>query len=238
MTGGIQRNDIQQLFNTIATEYDITNLVISFGWSVLWYRAFIKAVLKDSPPQTVLDLCCGTGAITRRLAREMKNRNLLLPTIDCVDFSEKMLEQARKKLHQQNLYPRFINADATAIPIPDASYDTITIAYGIRTLTEKKKALIVVTRLLKPHGNLFILELTTPRSLFVRRFHTVYMKTVMPLVGRLLTRHKKPYQYLDHSIEQFSLPDLLQTLHDVGLSCRNPISLSFGIATIIQAEKI
>jgi demethylmenaquinone methyltransferase/2-methoxy-6-polyprenyl-1,4-benzoquinol methylase len=139
--------DIQQLFDTIATRYDITNVLISLGCNTLWYRAFIKAILKDSSPQALLDLCCGTGAVPQRLALEMKKRNLPLPSIDCVDFSEKMLEQARERLHQQNVYPRFIHSDAGCLPFADASYDTITVAYGIRNLTEKKKILSETMRL-------------------------------------------------------------------------------------------
>jgi demethylmenaquinone methyltransferase/2-methoxy-6-polyprenyl-1,4-benzoquinol methylase len=238
MSTGVPSTEIHKLFNTIAEKYDITNLVLTCGWSALWYRAFVKAILKSPPPQAMLDLCCGTGAVIQHLVREMKKRNLPVPAIDCVDFSEKMVDQAGHRLHSLHIYPRFITADAASIPLCDSSYDTITIGYGIRNLTEKKKALHEAVRLLKPNGNLFILELTPPRSAFVRLFHTMYMKTAVPFIGRLLTRHSQPYQYLDHSIEHFSLPHLLHTLQEVGFSCQPPISLSCGIATIIQAGKI
>lgn len=233
-----QTTDIRQLFNTIASKYDLANLLISFGCVSHWHRVLIQTVLTTHPPGTLLDLCCGTGAVVQRLIREMRRQNLPLPTIDCVDFSEEMLSQAQRRLLSLQIYPRFINADAVALPLEDGRYDTVTVAFGIRNLTEKKKALEEVFRVLKPHGNLFILELTRPPSSFIRFFHGIYMKTVVPLIGGALTFHKHPYRYLDHSIERFSLPDLLATLESCGFSCHTPVSLSCGIATLIHAEKL
>lgn len=230
--------DIQQLFNTIAPNYDRTNVFISLGCNALWYRSFISAIVRDHPPKAMLDLCCGTGAITQRVAREMKKRNLPLPSFDCLDFSEKMLERAQEEFLKIGVSANCIQADASLLPFKDASYDTITISYGIRNLINKRQALCEAMRVLQPHGKLFILELTPPNSCVVRFFHTLYMKTAVPLLGKLLTRHRTPYEYLDHSIEQFSQSELLSTLHDIGFACHKPISLSWGIATIIKAEKI
>jgi demethylmenaquinone methyltransferase / 2-methoxy-6-polyprenyl-1,4-benzoquinol methylase len=230
--------DIRQLFNTIAARYDITNALISFGCHTLWYRRFIHTILSESIPHAVLDLCCGTGAVTERLAATMTKRRIPLPTIDCVDFSDNMLEGARQRLHRLHVVSRFINSDAALLPLPDNSYDTIIVAYGIRNLTEKKKALSEARRVLKPHGKLFILELTSPSLPVIRLLHTAYLKTAVPLLGALLTRHKKPYQYLEQSIKNFSVPDLLSSLEQTGFSASDPVSLSFGVATIIQAEKI
>ena len=230
--------DIRQLFNTIAARYDITNALISLGCHTLWYRRFIHTILRESTPHTVLDLCCGTGAVTQRLVAAMKKRKLPLPAIDCVDFSHGMLEEAKLRLAHLNVVSNFINSDASLLPLPDSSYDTIIIAYGIRNLTELKKALSEANRVLRTHGKLFILELTPPRSPIVHLFHAAYLKTVVPILGAILTRHKKPYQYLEQSIEHFSVPDLLCSLHQTGFSASAPVSLSFGVATIIQAEII
>ncbi len=229
--------DLKLLFNTIATRYDTANTLLSFGCNTLWLRALIRELLQESTPQAVLDLCCGTGAVTEQLVIDMKKKQLPLPTIDCVDFSENMLDKARERLSLQDIHPCFHIADACCLPFADGSFDTIAIAYGVRNIPHTEHVLSECYRLLQPHGKLFILELTTPKALPVRLIHAFYLKTFAPLIGWLVTRHKKPYHYLDHSIEHFSLPDLIMTLKRVGFSCRRPIALSYGIATVIQAEK-
>jgi demethylmenaquinone methyltransferase/2-methoxy-6-polyprenyl-1,4-benzoquinol methylase len=229
--------DIQRLFNSIAARYDLANLFISAGCVTIWYRKLILAILSSQTPRTVLDLCCGTGAITQRLIQHMMDRGLSLPAVDCVDFSQEMLHCAQVRLNRHNIFPRFINADATILSFEDASYDTVVISFGIRNLSKKKEALEESFRVLKPYGKLFILELTPPPSPLVHLFHTLYMKTFVPLIGGLLTSHKGPYRYLDLSIKQFNLPDLLETIQGCGFSRPTPVMLSLGTATIIQAEK-
>jgi demethylmenaquinone methyltransferase/2-methoxy-6-polyprenyl-1,4-benzoquinol methylase len=167
----------------------------------------------------------------------MDARKLPRPTIDCVDFSCPMIAQARHQLEKRNINARCIEADIRALPLPDGSYDTVCLAYGIRNIPDQKAALTEAARLLRPKGRLFILELTPPPSAFFRFLHSAYLKTIVPVVGGLLTCHIKPYTYLRKSIETFSVPDLMNTLQECGFACQRPVPLTFGTATIIEAQK-
>ena len=233
----IHETDTKQLFDTIATKYDFTNTIISAGINILWRRTLIKTILDESSPKKFLDLCSGTGIVTKELIRTMRHKKIPLPSIDLVDFSPVMLAQARSSLDQQNIHPRYIQADITTLPLPDMSYDVATIAYGFRNIDDKIKTVQEVARVLQPNGMLFILELTPPSSPIIRFFHSLYMSTLVPLIGGLITHHIGPYLYLNRSIQSFSVSELVKTLQNNGFSCHQPISLCFGMATLITAKK-
>ena len=197
----------------------------------------IASILATTTPHSVLDLCCGTGAVSLRLVREMNKRQLPPPALVCADFSENMLEEAEKRFHQRGIFPKFLLADVLSLPLADNSFDTIAVAFGIRNLNDHQRALNEIYRLLQPQGTVVILELTPPQTPCVRTLYSWYMTKVAPLLGLMATRHISPYRYLTESIEHFSLPSLLTTLKNTGFSHISTDSLSFGIATIIQAIK-
>jgi demethylmenaquinone methyltransferase/2-methoxy-6-polyprenyl-1,4-benzoquinol methylase len=229
----MQSTDVRDLFDTISSKYDLMNDLISCGINRLWLKRLVQSIL-DTKPNNYLDLCCGTGAVAERLVTSCKRGSL--PSIDCVDFSFQMITIAKNRLSGLGVPFTTFVADATELPFSNESYDTVSIAYGSRNIEDKQAAIGEAARVLRPGGKLCILELTRPHRL-IRPFHALYLKTVVPLIGKVITGQAGPYHYLPRSIQRFSVSDLMETLRQQGFAPKVPQMLSCGIATLIIAEK-
>lgn len=251
------------IFDAIASRYDFVNSIISFGLYRHWNKKFLSTILAKAPPKKMLDLCCGTGIVASNLLAMMQKSNLPLPSIDCVDFSEEMLHRAKAVLgpfirpqngvseaclhctpqnpesceDTQPFQVQFIHADALHLPVQDCSYDTISIAYGIRNLSPQKAALREMVRVLKPGGTLHILELFEPKSLALSLAHKLYLRSIVPLVGGCMTRHLQPYIYLAKSLNNYSLSALLMNVEEIGSVCETVTPLFCGVAAIVTIRK-
>jgi demethylmenaquinone methyltransferase/2-methoxy-6-polyprenyl-1,4-benzoquinol methylase len=235
-----QPETIQAMFGSIAKTYDRTNAALSFFLHRYWNKRLVREVMKggSTPPDTLLDLCSGTGDITFSfLQQASKNTNVYL-----LDFCEEMLECAKQKAlksqwkHAPNL--TFIQADAQKIPLADSSIDSVTIAYGIRNVNDPEKCVKDVLRVLRPGGTFGILELTQPTQPVLRFGHKMYLQNVMPVLGWCFTANQQAYEYLCNSIKTFVLPaDLEHMLIRTGFQQTNRIPLSGGIATILTGKK-
>ena len=224
---------IQQLFNSIAREYDRGNALLSFSLHNRWNRSLVQHSIEGKPPRVVLDLCSGTGEIAKHFL-SMVHTPL---EIFLLDFSKEMLEQAKAKLtptSQQKLH--FLQADAHHIPLPNHTIDIATIAYGIRNVQNPKQCIEEIKRVLKPKGTLAILELTQPTHPIARLGHTLYLKTI-PTMGKWVTSNKPAYNYLCSSIQSFiSPPKLCEILRQTGFEKTQMIPIYGGIATILLAK--
>lgn len=235
---------IQEMFTSIAPRYDRGNAVLSCGLFHFWNKALIEATLLQPPtPMRILDLCCGTGEITLRHLKMAHKRGVPLDDqkITLVDFSSGMLAQAQKRIAQVPHYGatlQFNCADAQALPYPDNHFDAVVIAYGIRNITVPRHCLDEVYRVLRPGGRLGIVELTRPRHSLLRLGHFLYLRTFVPLLGRLVTDNQDAYNYLQKSVETFVTPDqLLHTLRMSGFSTPIARPLMGGIATLFLGQK-
>lgn len=232
----LQPETIQTLFNAIAPGYDLTNKLMSFNQHARWNKALIKTALKPYSPKTYIDLCAGTGEIAYNfLKHESSPCQATL-----VDFSKNMLEVAKSK--QKNCPDvhsvHFVQADVQNLPFEEQSADAMTIAYGIRNVQEPLKCFKEVFRVLKPGGSFGILELTRPNNQILRLGHSLYLRYIIPLLGKLVTRDRLAYQYLCNSIESFSQPkELVLELRKAGFNEITVKPLHFGIATLIHAKK-
>jgi demethylmenaquinone methyltransferase / 2-methoxy-6-polyprenyl-1,4-benzoquinol methylase len=229
---------IKAMFGNIAKSYDRTNLVLSFQMNKWWNRQLVKKVVEPSNPDALLDLCCGTGEIAFTYLKHSKKPC----NVHLLDFCNEMLICAKEK--SQNLsfnYPHtlsYIQADAQKIPLKDSSVDCATIAYGIRNVKEPSVCLKEVYRVLQPGGSFGILELTRPDNIILRGMHSIYLRTVVPILGWFCTSDKNAYQYLCNSIHNFVEPSVLEkTLSQVGFEKIKKIPLMGGIATILFAKK-
>ncbi len=228
---------IKDVFSKIASRYDLVNALVSFGSNTHWINKFTRLLLDHHSPQNVLDLCCGTAMVSKSLLDEIRQRQLLIPTLDCVDFSPQMLKEAQKRLSNEQAFIRYIRANATSLPFSDNSYDTIMISYGIRNISDPKRAILEIARVLKPKGKLFILELTRPNAL-ISPLLRIYLQICIPIIGGLLTRQWKGYRHFAKSIYSFSTPLLIEQLHQSGFACNEIFSNSCGLLTFIHAEKL
>ncbi len=229
---------IQKMFASIAERYDFTNSLLSFNMHKYWNRQLVNKASEANHSSNFLDLCSGTGDIAFGL---MKKRNQPCNMI-FLDFCPEMLAFAKKKSEiQHSNIPHemsFIQGDAQEIPLDDASVDCVTVAYGIRNVKDPARCIKEAYRVLNKGGVFGILELTQPSNSFLKLGHTVYLKTLMPLLGKLVTTNKGAYDYLCSSIHNFVSPDELgKTLHEANFSNITKIPLMGGIATIIIAKK-
>jgi demethylmenaquinone methyltransferase/2-methoxy-6-polyprenyl-1,4-benzoquinol methylase len=230
---------IQLMFNSIARRYDLTNAVLSFSLHKRWNRTLIRHMMPlDFSSPILLDLCSGTGDIAfdyLRLATTASQAYL-------IDFSSEMLECAKRKAAQFSFghahQLSYVEADVQQLPFPDQFADCATMAYGIRNVQNPTRCLQDVFRVLKPGGCFGILELTRPHSKILRLGHQLYLRTVLPILGKWLTENKQAYQYLCQSIQAFLSPQELENLLKVnGFVHTQSYPLAGGIATIFLGYK-
>lgn len=220
---------IQAMFASIATNYDKANTTYSFGLHKLWNRRLIKAV---GSATHLLDLCAGTGEIGfGYLAKHGKAHATLL------DFCAEMLAVADSKGSPYQGRYTLIEGDAQKLPLEDKSVDAVTISYGIRNVKEPMRCFAEVKRVLRPKGRFAILELTRPKSAFMRFGHRLYLKALLPLLGTLAAKDTEAFRYLSQSVEGFAAPEeIVAQLKECGFLTKKPKPLMGGLATIFTSE--
>lgn len=228
---------IQAMFGSIAKNYDRTNAALSFQMHRYWNNRLIGMMSQNGTPSAILDLCCGTGEIGLGLLKnEEAPKKLYL-----LDFCNEMLLCAKDKADKmgiRNSEIAYLHADAQKVPLPDSSVDCATIAYGIRNVKSPATCFGEVFRVLKPGGSIGILELTEPSNSLLRAGHQLYLRTVLPVVGKLLTSNQEAYRYLCNSIHNFIKPTELESvLRQSGFVDTSRTPLMGGIATIIHGRK-
>jgi len=192
---------IQTMFNIISEKYDFMNNVISFGFQNFVKTDSIK-MLNIKPHENILDLCCGTGDLTKII----KN---YYPTafVTGVDFSDKMIEIAKNKV----LNAKFIQADATNLPFPDNTFDAVTMGFGLRNIQNAEKAIEEIYRVLRPNGRFLHLDFGEKNFL-----SKIYDKTILSIIG-LFTDNTFAYKYLINSKKTFLTPsDLIKDFEKKG----------------------
>jgi len=203
-TPGEQRAaKVNDLFAAIARRYDLLNDLQSFGLHRRWKRRVVELAAVQSGNRA-LDLCCGTGDIAFALARHGAE-------VTGLDFSQAMLEIAetrrRKNFKSQdsNLKsnPQFIQGDARQIPFPDASFDIVTVGYGLRNLTRWEKGLDEMHRVAKPGARLVVLDFGKPANALWRAIYFGHLRCSVPLIGRLFCGNADAYAYILESLKHY-----------------------------------
>lgn len=227
-----ERSDlVRQMFDRVSRRYDLNNALLSFGLDRYWlWRA--RRVLSLAEDAQVIDLCCGTGAVTRRLASAVPRGRVV-----GVDFSDGMLSAAVRHPAQTGSGEIvYVRSDVLNVPEPSHTFDAVTIAYGPRNIVDLPGLWKEMRRLVKPGGQILSLELTRPRGL-VGLFHELYLRFVVPLIGGLVSGDREAYSYLSTTIAGFLDPQALaQSMREGGLEDVRIIPLSGGIVTIHHAR--
>ena len=222
---------IRQMFDRVWGRYDLNNALLSFGLDWYWRRRARK-MLALRPSDRVIDLCCGTGAVTRCLARAVPQGEVV-----GVDFSEGMLTPARRhKGSPGSGNVRYICSDVLEVPLPDHSFDALTICSGPRNIVDLPKLWEEMLRLVKPGGQVLSLELTRPPGL-MGFFHELYLKYVVPIVGGIVSGDPEAYRYLQKTISGFLSPqEMAESMEKSGLVQVKVVPLTGGIVTIHHAR--
>ena len=185
------------MFDRIAPVYDLMNRTMTAGLDGRWRRITAQSVVK--PGDAVLDACCGTGDLAIAAARAGG-------TVTGLDFSERMLERARRKAPDIE----WVSGDMLSLPFADAAFDAATVGFGVRNVDDLERGLEELRRVLKPGGRLGILEITRPRGLLAP-FYRLWFDGVVPLLGKLLPGGSA-YSYLPASVRRFPGPAELATV--------------------------
>lgn len=229
--GKNKKEFVKYIFNDISTTYDFLNHFLSLGIDIIWRKKFIKS-LGFSKDDKVLDVATGTGDVAFAIKKKYKSEIIGL------DLSINMLDIAKKKSKKMNAEDIvFMEGDAENLPFDDNAFNKLVISYGLRNLGDCKKGLEEFYRVLKPNSKIGILEFLHPKSTIMSKLFKFYFNNILPRVASLFS-NSKAYRYLPESVENFMTPNELKILlEEVGfknVSCNN---LTFGITTIVNAEK-
>ena len=225
---------VRQMFDDIAHRYDLLNRLLSFGIDRRW-RRFAVSQLSIPPGGRVLDIATGTCDVALEVAANTD------PSVTIVgeDFTQGMLVQGMQKLTASEHGARImlVNAPCEAIPHPDACFDGITIAFGIRNVDDRRAGLREMFRVLKPGGRVVILEFSNPRSELFRKLYYMYFQKVLPAIGGFLSK-RSAYQYLPDSVLEFpNQEEFSGMMGDAGFTRLQYCDLTGGIATVYVGDK-
>jgi demethylmenaquinone methyltransferase / 2-methoxy-6-polyprenyl-1,4-benzoquinol methylase len=229
-----KKQQVAGMFDQIAFRYDFLNRFLSGGIDIRWRKKAIKE-LKDLQPKKILDVATGTADVA------LMTHQLLKPvTIIGIDISEGMLEIGRKKVAKLllNKEIELQEGDSEAINFDENTFDAITVAFGVRNFENLGKGLAEMLRVLKPGGKLVVLEFSKPKQTVFKGFYNLYMRVVTPGIGKLISKNREAYQYLNDSVQKFPEGnDFLTIMNDVGYTATYLKTLTGGICTIYCGTK-
>ncbi|MEZ4740264.1 MAG: bifunctional demethylmenaquinone methyltransferase/2-methoxy-6-polyprenyl-1,4-benzoquinol methylase UbiE [Flavobacteriales bacterium] len=231
-SNGSKREQVEHMFDAISPKYDLLNRLFSLGIDQGWRRKVVRLVGQE-PVQHLLDVATGTADLAIMAAPRTER-------VTGIDISEGMLSHGRVKVKERGLEQKITlaQADSTALPFADATFDAVTVAFGVRNFEDLEKGLSEMMRVLKPNGRLFVLEFSKPQRTPMRQLFRFYFHRVMPLIGRTVSRDSAAYTYLPKSVDAFPEgPDFLALLENVGGSETKATALTGGIAALYQARK-
>jgi len=229
-----KKSQVSSMFDTIAPWYDFLNHFLSLGIDITWRQKTIK-YLKAQHGQMILDVASGTGDLAIEAFRQLKPQQII-----GLDISNEMLEIGRQKVAKKNLDGTIvlIQGDSENMPFSNNTFDIITVAFGVRNFENLEKGLIEMFRVLKPNGEVAILEFSRPTLFPFKQLYNFYFKNLLPLIGRFTSKDKNAYSYLYRSVQGFPDRDkFAEILVKSGFKQVSYKALTFGICMIYLAEK-
>jgi demethylmenaquinone methyltransferase/2-methoxy-6-polyprenyl-1,4-benzoquinol methylase len=228
-----KKEQVAQMFDTIANRYDALNSVLSLGIHKAWRKKCV-AILAETKPALILDVATGTADF----AIECSSINP--KKIIGVDISEGMMKFGREKISHLNLSQtiELTYGNAETLTYNDNEFDAIVVGFGVRNFQNLEKGLTNLYRILKPGGQLIILEFSYPTNLFVKAFYTFYLSVITPLIGRLFSKDKRAYSYLAESVKAFPHnQSFVDVLNKNNYQTTYFKKVCFGVAAIYVAKK-
>jgi len=231
---GSKKNQVREMFDKISRRYDLLNRLLSAGIDQRWRKTLIRHMRRQHP-ERILDIATGTADLPLMQARHLRPRK-----ITGLDISEGMLEMARKKIRKAGLenLVELVQGDAENLPFPDASFDAVSVAFGVRNFENLERGLRETARVLKPGGHMYILEFSQPEHTPFKQLYGFYSRRILPFIGKLISGDASAYTYLPESIAAFPYGEKMKKLiRQNGFAQAEAYPLTFGIATLYVAKK-
>jgi len=229
-----KKEQVEEMFDNIASNYDLLNHVLTLGIDTIWRKKAIKTIVNKSPKH-VLDVATGTGDFAVEVHKQLKPEK-----ITGLDLSHEMLELGRKKMVKKNLDQviSMVKGDSEDLQFEANHFDAATVAFGVRNFEHLGKGLQEIYRVLQPGGQLVILEFTKPKLFPFKQLFNLYFKHILPVIGRLQSKDSSAYNYLYESVQAFPDYNAFQAeLEKVGFKKCSWKSLSLGICAIYTGYK-
>ncbi|QDO93719.1 bifunctional demethylmenaquinone methyltransferase/2-methoxy-6-polyprenyl-1,4-benzoquinol methylase UbiE [Formosa sediminum] len=228
-----KKEQVTKMFDNISGTYDDLNRVISFGIDIKWRKKVVELV-KNTKPNTILDIATGTGDLAINLAETQADKIIGL------DISPGMLDVGKQKVKAKQLDGtiEMILGDSENMPFADNTFDAITVAFGVRNFETLEKGLAEILRVLKPNGIFVILETSVPVKTPFKQGYKLYTNNIMPFIGKLFSKDKSAYKYLSDSAAVFPHGEALNNiLKKIGFINVKDYPQTFGVATIYTSSK-
>ena len=228
-----KKEQVIQMFDKVATNYDFLNRLLTFGIDVSWRKKVI-AMVEEQGAKKILDIATGTGDLAIMLSKTNADKIIGL------DISPGMLEIGKKKIKAQNLEDKIelVMGDSEQLPFKDGYFDAITVGFGVRNFENLEKGLSEIYRVLKPKGIFVVLETSQPAKFPLKQGFKFYSKYVIPTIGKMFSKDKNAYNYLHESAAVFPYGNNFNNiLLKTGFNTSKVYPQTFGIATIYQAMK-
>lgn len=230
---GAKKQQVAKMFNRISGRYDFLNHFLSMGIDIAWRRKAIR-LLGSIKPKQILDVATGTGDFAIEALRLKPEK------VVGVDISEGMLEVGRRKIRERHLEGaiELQFGDSENLPFADNIFDAVIVAFGVRNFENLEQGLAEMLRVLKPGGQVVILEFSKPLKFPMKQLYNVYFTAILPRIGRSISRDQEAYRYLPESVKAF--PDGISFLKILsGLGYKNPQCkpLTFGISSLYWGSK-
>ena len=220
------------MFNNIASTYDFLNHLLSLGIDKIWRKRAIH-ILREHEANAVLDVATGTGDLAMEVWRKIQPAS-----IKGIDLSENMLDLGREKAEKHNYPIAFQKADAENLPFEDNTFDTVTVAFGVRNFGDLDKGLAEIQRVLTRNGKIVVLEFSKPKVFPVKQLFQFYFHWVLPVVGKLFAKDNRAYEYLPESVGVFPEGrEFTREMEKAGFQKTTFEALTFGICSIYTGIK-
>ena len=228
-----KKEQVRSMFNDIAHRYDFLNHFLSAGIDKQW-RKKVRKELAPYKPKVILDVATGTGDLAIELSRLKPDR------IMAVDIADEMLSFGKKKIKEQKLDEiiEFRNGDSENLEFKDDTFDAVTVAFGVRNYETLQKGLKEMVRVMKPGGHVAILEFSKPKNFPVKQIYSFYFSFILPVFGKMVSKHSEAYTYLPDSVQEFAEDKaFIAEMEKAGYKETSQIRLTLGIATLYLGTK-
>ncbi|MCP3942149.1 MAG: bifunctional demethylmenaquinone methyltransferase/2-methoxy-6-polyprenyl-1,4-benzoquinol methylase UbiE [Desulfobacteraceae bacterium] len=225
---------VKEMFDKISPKYDFLNRLLSFRQDTFWRTQMVRAA-KLTIDSQVMDVACGTGDVALEINAQLRGRVKIFG----IDFSLGMLTRGhRKLLLKKNSTIDLLNADALHLPFKKNKFDAVFIAFGIRNIMDRHRAIHEFYKVLKKDGRLVVLELTTPEKGLFRKLYLGYFRKILPMIGSFFSKHTQAYSYLPESVLNFPDPICFtKIMKESGFKQIKFKQMTFGIVTLFVGIK-